>query len=339
MAASRNEFTATEIKAGLFVLASFLILVAFVAAIRGCRPQDDTAKIYYASFTNIAGLNVRADVRFGGVKVGKVIGIEPDPDDRSMIRVTAEVAGHVPVNNDSVASVTQITLMTEKHLEISTGDSEASLKNNGDTLTASTGSGGLVDIPDLEGVTSRLEAMLDSVTLLMGGEPVGGSDRDIVDLAEVSAALEDTLEGGSATVNEVAALIAENREGLSQVVDRLAALEETATKLLIQISGVISDNRAPLHETMVNLEQITSEASENLDEMLASLRTTFQHLEDAGGNASDLLDEQRPTIEAILLNLEETTRNLRQLSRSLADQPSALVRGSKAQGRKDGKNP
>jgi len=58
-----------------------------------------------------------------------------------------------------------------------------------------------------------------------------------------------------------------------------------------------------------------------------------------GGNASDLLDQQRPTIEEILLNLEETTRNLRRLSEILADQPSAIVRGAKAQGRKDGETP
>lgn len=93
MAAKKDNFTATEIKAGVFVLVSIVILVALVAAIRGCRPRDISAKFYTASFTDIGGLNQRADVRFGGVKVGRVTAIEPDPDDRAMIRVTAEVGG------------------------------------------------------------------------------------------------------------------------------------------------------------------------------------------------------------------------------------------------------
>ena len=88
MPAKQHDFTATEIKAGILVLVSFFILVGFLVAIRGCRPQDESAKTFYAVFTDISGLNRGADVRFGGVRVGKVIAIEPDPEDRARIRVT-----------------------------------------------------------------------------------------------------------------------------------------------------------------------------------------------------------------------------------------------------------
>ncbi len=339
MTAKNDNFTATEIKAGVFVLASIVVLVVLVAAIRGCRPHTDSAGIYTASFTDIGGLNQRADVRFGGVKVGRVTAIEPDPDDRSMIRVTAEVDGDVPVNRGSVATVAQITLTAEKHLEISTGDAAAELLRSGDALVARTSSGGFIDIPDLEGLTTRMEVLLDSVTQLMGGTPVGGSDREIVDLAEVTAALEATFEESTETVREFRGVIADNREGLAEVIGRLATLEETATLLMTQINAVVSDNRVPLNETMINLQRLTGEASVRLEELMTSLKVTLQHFEDVGGNASDLLDEQRPAIEGILLNLEETTRNMRRLSETLADQPSALVRGAKTQGRKDGTTP
>ncbi len=339
MAAKKDNFTATEIKAGVFVLVSIVILVALVAAIRGCRPHDNSARIYTASFTDIGGLNQRADVRFGGVKVGRVTAIEPDPDDRSMIRVTAEVDGDVPVNRDSVATIAQITLTAEKHLEISTGDTTADLLISGDSLIARTTSGGFVDIPDLEGMVARMEVLLDSVTLLVGGTPVGGADRDIVDFAEVTAALGATLDESTAAVGEFKGVLADNREGLAEVINRLATLEESATALMIQLDAVVSDNRVPLNETIVNLQRITAEVSGQMEALLASLNISLQHFQDMGGNASDLLDDQRPTIEGILLNLEETTRNMRRLSETLAEQPSALVRGARAQGRKDGATP
>jgi phospholipid/cholesterol/gamma-HCH transport system substrate-binding protein len=339
MADTRDNFTATEIKAGLLVIVSVVIVVAFFAAIRGCRPRDENARSYHASFTDISGLNQNADVRFGGVKVGQVTAIEPDPNNRAMIQVTAVVEGGVPVNTASVASIAQITLTAEKHLEISTGDPAAELVADGGVLAAYTSSGGFIDIPDLEGMVVRMEALLDSVTQLMGGEPVGGAKRDIVDFAEVAASLQQTFDESTGAVREVSGLIADNREGLSEVIERLAALESTATGLMEEINAMITENRAPLNGTLVNLQKLTDDAAERLEELLVSLTVTLQHFQDMGGNASDLLDAQRPTIEGILLNLEETTRNLRRLSGTLADQPSALVRGAKTQGRKDGVTP
>jgi ABC-type transporter Mla subunit MlaD len=81
---------------------------------------------------------------------------------------------------------------------------------------------------------------------------------------------------------------------------------------------------------------MTAEMNERVAELGASLQATLLYLQDLGGNSSDMLDDQRPTIEEILVNLQETTRNLREFSRVLADQPDALIRGKGKQGRKNG---
>ena len=46
----------------------------------------------------------------------------------------------------------------------------------------------------------------------------------------------------------------------------------------------------------------------------------------------------RPAIEEMLFNLQETTRNLKEFSRILADQPDALIRGKGTQGRTNGES-
>ena len=337
MAASKNEFTATEIRAGTLVLVSFVILVVFIAAIRGCGPKDETAKEYHASFTDIAGLNHGADVRFGGVRVGKVTAIEPNPDNRTEIRVSMEVAGAVPVNRGSVVSVQQISLTAEKHVEISTGTVDSPLHQSGDHLTSRTGSGGFVDIPDLEGLTARLEVFLDSATVLVGGTPLGGDDGESeVDLLDVAAALEATLNESTGAVRGISTVITENRQGIDQIVANLVALEQSATQLMTQIDAVVTENREPLNQTLVNLQQLTEETNARVEDLTESLVVTFQHLQDTGGNFSDLIEEQRPAIEEILINLQATTRNLSEFSRILADQPNALIRGKGRQGRKGG---
>lgn len=337
MPAKSHDFTSTEIKAGILVIVSVVILIGFVVAIRGCRPRDDSDKVYYATFSDIGGLNRGADVRFGGVKVGRVSAIEPDPRDWSRIRVTARVRGDVPVNHGSVASIEQVTLTTEKHLEISTGDGGQPLHASGDTLAARP-TGGFMDVPDLGGVAQRLEAALDGVITLLGVErareqsPTG--DPELVDLAHLFGSLERTLDESTMAVGSVNSVIAENRAGLREVVTRLIALEVAATELVGQLDAVISENREPLHSTAVNLEDLTAEMSRSVEEMTGTLERTLKYFEDLGANTSDLVDDQRPTIEEILLNLQETTRNLREFSRTLAERPESILRGKGSQGRK-----
>ena len=338
MAAKQHEFTATEIRAGALVLVSLLILIVFVAAVRGCRPPDESAKTFYASFSDIGGLNRGADVRFGGVKAGRVTAIEPDPDDWSRIRVTAEVRGDVPVNHGSVAGVGQVTLTTEKHLEISTGDGGQPLHDSGDTLTTRT-AGGFLDMPDLEGVSKRLEAALDGVITLLGVERAREQSPDgepeLVDMARLFGSLEATLDQSTVAVQGVNSVIAENRAGLQEVVTRLIALEKAATELVGQLDATIAENRQPLHSSAVNLQRLTAEMSQSVEEMSATLQRTLQYLEDVGGNTSDLVERQRPTIDEILLNLQETTRNLKEFSRTLSERPEAIIRGKGSQGRKN----
>ncbi len=332
MPAAKHDFTATEIKAGVLVLVSLVILVGFVAAIRGCRPHDDSAKQYYATFTDISGLNKGADVRFGGVRVGKVTEIAPDAEDRSRIRVTAEVEGDIPVNEGSVASIEQVTMTAEMHLEITTGGADQPLRESGDTLRSSP-SHGLLDLPNLEGMVARVETLLDGLNVMVGVDLADDAAADVVDLKEIFATLEVTLDESAGVARAVSEMIGENRAGLREIVKKLSALEETATELMVQLNAMVAENRGPLHESVANLQQMTGEMSARVSELAATLQTTLLYLQDLGGNSSDLLDDQRPTIEEILINLQETTRNLREFSRVLADQPDALIRGKGKQGR------
>jgi phospholipid/cholesterol/gamma-HCH transport system substrate-binding protein len=335
MPVEQKNFTATEIRAGLLVLVSLVILVGFVAAVRGCRPRDASAKQYSATFTDISGLNAAADVRFGGVRVGRVTAITPDAEDRSRIRVTVEVEGDIPVNEGSVASIEQVTMTAEKHLEITTGGADQPLHESGDTLSSSP-SHGLLDLPDLEGVVVRVNTLLDGLNILIGVNQTGDAAADVIDLTEIFVSLKATLDESADVARDVSAVIDENRAGLGEIVKRLSALEEAATELMTQLNAVVAENRGPLHESVGNLQQMTAEMSERVSELGASLQVTLTYLQNLGGNSSDMLDDQRPTIEEILVNLQETTRNLREFSQVLADQPDALIRGKGKQGRKNG---
>jgi phospholipid/cholesterol/gamma-HCH transport system substrate-binding protein len=340
MPAEKTNFTVTEIKAGVLVLASVLVVVVFIGAIRGCGEGGEKINRYSAEFTSINGLDLGAEVRFGGVKAGKVVAIEPDPENRTKIRVEFEMPAALPVNHGSVATIEQISLTTGKHLEVTTGSKDEPLHVSGDRIRSETTSGGFVDIPDLDGVVSRLETALDGLITLLGVERAQAASaqngEEMVDLAAVTAALERALNAGTDTIETVDTAIAENRDDLRLIVERLAALENAALDLVTDLNAAVDENREPLKETVVNFAQLSEEASRRVEELTESLSVTLRYLESLGGDASGLVDSQRPTLEQILLNLEATTRNLKQFSQTLAERPNALVRGTGPSGRSDG---
>ncbi len=324
MDSSQRDFTATEIRAGFLVLASLVILAVFFVALSGWHPVDRSARHYYAAFANVGGLNVGAEVRFGGVKVGRVAAIEPDPADRTQIRVALEVKEDTPVNGGSVASIEQVTLTAEKHLEISTGAAAAPLLPDGSTLKTRANGGGLIEMPELEGVVARLEVLLDGLNALVGPEPAKGAPSSAVNLRTLFGSMKTTLDEGAGAARRVNTLIDENQEGIREVVRKLAALGETGDRLLRQLDGVVSENGPAIHRSVVNLERLTEE----MDARMADLSAALESIQELGANGSDLLEDQRPAIEEILLNLQVMTRHLAELSRVLADKPNAMVFGA-----------
>jgi phospholipid/cholesterol/gamma-HCH transport system substrate-binding protein len=340
MTDTRDDFTATEIKAGALVLASALILVGFIVTIRGCRLNEPQTHVLHASFTDVGGLDAGAAVRFGGVQVGKVTAVGLDPDDPVRIRVTAKVRADVPVNRASVASIEQLSLTAEKHLEISTGDGASERLPDGATVPSTGVASGLFDVPDVDGVISRLEGLLDDVDTLLGvdraqrAQAAGGPE--FVDFARLAATVESALQATTDAVTSLRGFVDPDTGSAREVVDKLVALEQAAAELLAEMQRAIADNREPLGQVVDNLARLTSTASSRLDELSAVLARGLESLADAGANTNHLVDRQTPAIDEILANLAQASRNLRELSQTLADNPAALIRGVDPPGRTSG---
>src|SRR3954470_22246928 len=94
MAKDRNEF-----KAGLFIVASVVLILAVIVAIKGLGRIIEQQQVRTATFSLadvLGGLRLGDDVRVGGLKVGAVrsLTIEPPADEKSQPRIV--VAFHMP---------------------------------------------------------------------------------------------------------------------------------------------------------------------------------------------------------------------------------------------------
>ena len=83
-----------------------------------------------AKFDHIDGLNVGADVRIAGVKVGSVVDQRIDPQTFLAV-VTLKIANGVELPKDTGAEVTSESLLGGKYLSLTPGGDSDNLKPNG----------------------------------------------------------------------------------------------------------------------------------------------------------------------------------------------------------------
>ena len=97
------ENKAHAFAAGLFVLilgACALLAVFWLGGI-----QDKTNDYVVVTKQNIGGLNPQAQVRYRGIRVGKVSDIRLDPEDYTNILITISVRDDVPLTHGTVAKL------------------------------------------------------------------------------------------------------------------------------------------------------------------------------------------------------------------------------------------
>lgn len=226
MATKKHNFTRTEITAGIMVLVSLAVLAGFIVVVEQLRAEPPH-KTLYARFTSTVGLSDTAIVRFGGLEVGRVANITHDPENQSLIQVEVHVDPDVPVNESSLATVEQVGLTAEKHLEISTGTQDAAVLEDGGEMSVVNSGYGFIDIPDVDGL-------------------VGGSEQLIADLrdflgVEAAKKAEAAGEEEMASIERIAADVRAFM-GIKEALDREAAGGEDAVK----IAALAEDLRALL---------------------------------------------------------------------------------------------
>ncbi len=119
-----------ELMVGVFMalgLAAFLLLALKVSDLT--RIGENEGYRIAAHFENIGGLKVRAPVALGGVRIGRVIGIDLDPESYEAIVTMAIDPRYDRLPTDSSASVLTSGLLGEQYVGLEPGGMDSYLSN------------------------------------------------------------------------------------------------------------------------------------------------------------------------------------------------------------------
>jgi phospholipid/cholesterol/gamma-HCH transport system substrate-binding protein len=100
---------------GLFILLGIALFTGVALWLRGVNPANRTFKIFI-EFSNTAGLQIGAPVRYRGVTIGKIAAIRPLPN---KVEVEAELGpANLVIPKDVVAQVNQSGLISQTAIEL-----------------------------------------------------------------------------------------------------------------------------------------------------------------------------------------------------------------------------
>ena len=301
-----------EAKVGVFVIVSLLVLGATVYFVR--TTQNVRGQVVYTTYLrNAGGIADGTPVLFAGIRVGQVASVGPSHDDPTRIEIAFAVKAGTPVNEESIARVASVTLMSSPTLSLAGGSNSARRLDPGAVVPSQETIG-------MNEVAARLATLADSandvMTLLKAEVPaIAGEARAVLaNFGEIS---------GPTNQKHVEAILAElntivRRESpkIADITERITALTGHADELVGSVSTTVDAVREPLTRDLAELQRTL----ENARALIDSVRSVV------GDNEDD--------IHQTVQSLRTASENVRLLSETLKERPWNLIRTTQPPDRK-----
>jgi phospholipid/cholesterol/gamma-HCH transport system substrate-binding protein len=276
--------------------------------------QDVRGQVVYTTYLRHAGgIATGTPVMFAGIRVGQVTSVGPSPADPTRIEITFAVKAGTPVNEESIARVGSVTLMSSPTLFLTGGSNNARRLDPGEVVPSQETIG-------MNEVAARLATLADSandvMTLLKDEVPAiaGEAQAVLANFREIS---------GPTNQKHVETILAElntmvRRESpkIADITERITALTGHADELVGSVSTTVDAVREPLTRDLAELQRTL----ENARMLIDSVRSVV------GDNEGD--------IHHTVQSLRTASENVRLLSETLKERPWNLIRTTQPPDRK-----
>lgn len=253
----------------------------------------------------VAGLDVGADVRYNGIKVGQVTDVHIEKADPNKVRVHVRVGGDTPVSTDTVATLETGILTGLSTIQLSgaaKGAKPESLRVTGDE-----------DYPVIRSEKTGLQELIASAPEL---------------IAQGNQLL--------AQFNEIAS--SENIDYVSQIVRDIKAVSDALARSSGDIDTIVA-NAADISQSMkgaaANVEKLTGDDAQKVihesSEAVANLRSISEQLDGiVKENRPHIRDFSRgglPQLAMMIQEARELFASLERLASRIESDPGAFLYG------------
>lgn len=282
--------------AGFFTLVlGFCVILAFF----WLGSTHETSHEYVVvTRDSVVGLNPQAQVRYRGIRVGKVTDIRLDPADRENILITISVIEDVPLTGRTIAKMGYQGVTGLSHIQLEEDDegSEALLKPDASnppriamqrSLLQSLGETG-------SSTLERANVLMGSANEMFNAENRRRFSASLANLEAASGSLKPTLDNLNGTLGQVRKVLDE--QGVANLKEAVA-----------EVGPLLSDTRQLLGKMQA--------ATEKLDVAIG----------DPAVNGTAAL---MPRLNEMAVEFTQASRQLSRVLRIVEDSPQSLVFGA-----------
>ncbi len=305
------EREANYVAVGAFVLLVIVMAVLFVYWYSDARDSRDYQRyeIYFEG--SVSGLTRGAPVRYLGVDVGRVVNLRIDPRDSSRVQVLADIDAEAPVSDKTVALL---------QLQGVTGVLYVDLVQN-----------------------SAYRQLIDPVPSIK--HPVIRSARSNFDV--LLSSIPDVMSQVTNIADRAARILSdENIAAVSTALRNVENASKTLPATMQEVQKLTADLRSTSEEiraTAASFRNVADAAGPDLQRAMERMRTIADNLAKATAKFDGLVEDNRrdlraftrdslPELERLLRDGREAANEVRDLTRSLRENPSQLLYQPNEQG-------
>lgn len=290
---------AQQARLGVFLIIGVSMLALFVAVPLGVKLNDKYKK-YSAFFSgeSLSGLEQGATVKFNGVPIGKVEKIKYLPDDLLRVRVEIKIQDDFPMKVDMIATTSSMGITGLKYIEITGGtNSSASLKPGSEIPTKKS---------MMSTITGKAEVIMAKVELLLNN------------LNDISNP--DSLKSIREILGNLETISADVRTFVKESGPQVTKLVSSTTGIITKIDSIAAD-----------VKVVTGTFSKNvpiakIGDIINKVDSTTLALKNLSENLSMMVRQTREDFTVSMQNIRVASENASQLTKTLAENPSLLLR-------------
>lgn len=288
-----------EIKAGIIIVTSLIILSGFIILIGGSQVFEKFDK-YYIKVMNAAGLEVGSQVKLGGVRIGRVLSIKAPNGPGEPVTVEIGIRKGSALYKGTKASITQIGFVGDIYLLLSVDKTTTERIKVGDIIPSQEQVQFDVLMSKVDGLSQTVDGLIKDIDKLF-------SEKNIKGIETLIGNTNEAIVSGSSNLDKVA-----------------SSLKGTTNKLelvLNEIEELVRGNKG-------EVSQMIKKAREDLEkagEMIKSIEATAKSVEKTSKSADRVIEIQSQNLEILLNTMNKTTEDLQDLFQEIKNKPWSII--------------
>lgn len=219
------ETKANHLVIGAFVLAILVAGFGFVYWMQGFGSGGE--RRYYIVFEGgVSGISSASNVLFNGIRVGKVQGLQLDPEDARLVRVLISISGNTPVRTNSRARIESQGLTGGSAIQVSPGtpDTPLLVAKNED------------EIPIIKADRASSQSLFDAAP-----EVMGNANALLVRMNDILADNQDSIRNTITNVESFTTMLDQRKDDIDAVIRDAKALSEQIKRVADKIEKSVDN--------------------------------------------------------------------------------------------------